>query len=237
MHDNNDHILIIISSNIRTYIEMFKNETMIEDWEDIEIANEENKDDQNNNGKTPNSNLTKLISGSEISRVKKLSNLQVYKFEESKKKKIGFNKSSTSKQINEDITYELEQILTENNLLVSEEKQCYLSLAKQLIILDSNLHNKSYLWREQVELLKAIKDSLLEFPIPEFCLLFHETLLEYAKDGIKPIKYISMEIVALMILHNYDIEEADSIIELIVSEFAEADSSYLKCLFVDYFEI
>jgi hypothetical protein len=236
MHDNNDHILIIISNNIRTYIDMFKNETMIEDWEDIEVFNEENKDDQNNE-KTPKSNVAKLISGSEFSRVKKNSNLQLNKFEENKKKKVGFNKSSTSKQINEDITYELEQILTENNLLVSEEKLCYLSLAKQLIVLDSNLHNKSYLWREQVELLKAIKDSLLEFPIPEFWLLFHETLLEYAKDGIKPIKYISMEIVAIMILYNYDIEEADSIIELIVSEFAEADSSYLKCLFVDYFEI
>jgi hypothetical protein len=58
--------------------------------------------------------------------------------------------------------------------------------------------------------------------------LFHETLLEYAKDGIKPLKYVSLEIVAMMILYNYDIEEADSIIELIVSEFAEADVSYLK---------
>ena len=237
MHDNNDHILIIIGSNIRTYIEMFKSETSIEEWEDIDIFPEDNKEDEVN-GKTPNSNITKLISGSDVARTKKFSNLQVNKFEESKKKrKNGFIKSSTSKQINEDINYELDPILNDNNLLTSEEKQPFLSLAKQLIILDSNLHRKSYLWREQIELLKAIKEFILEFPIPEFWLLFHETLLEYAKDGIKPIKYISLEIVAIMILYNYDIEEADSIIELIVAEFAEADSSHLKCLFVDFFEI
>jgi hypothetical protein len=154
-----------------------------------------------------------------------------------KKKGGNYRKSSTSKQISENIEDEQDQIINDNNLLTSEEKQWYLSLAKQLIILDSNLHKKSYLWRENVELLQAIKETLLEFPIPEFWLLFHETLLEYAKDGIKPLKYVSLEIVAMMILYNYDIEEADGIIELIVSEFAEADVSYLKWLFINFFEI
>jgi hypothetical protein len=137
----------------------------------------------------------------------------------------------------ENIEDEQDQIIDDNNLLTLEERPWYLSLAKQLIILDSNLHKKSYLWREHVELLQAIKETLLVFPVPEVWLLFHETLLEYAKDGIKPLKYVSLEIVAMMILYNYDIEEADSIIELIVSEFAEADVSYLKWLFINFFEI
>jgi hypothetical protein len=154
-----------------------------------------------------------------------------------KKKRSMYKKSSTLKQITENIEDDQDQIINDNNLLASEERQWYLSLAKQLIILDSNLHKKTYLWREHVDLLQAIKAYLLEFPIPEFWILFHETLLEYAKDGIKPLKYVSLEIVAMMILYNYDIEEADSIIELIVSEFAEADTSYLKWLFVKFFEI
>jgi hypothetical protein len=236
MHDSNDLILCLIVSNIHKYIEMFKNETSIEDWEDIDVFPEENKD-EDVNGKATKNSISRLITNTEFVKNKKFSYLKPSKFEDSKKKGSNIRKSSTSKQINENIEDEQDQIIDDNNLLTSEVKPWYLSLAKQLIILDSNLHKKSYLWREHVEFLQAIKETLLEFPIPEFWLLFHETLLEYAKDGIKPLKYVSLEIVAMMILYNYDIEEADSIIELIVSEFAEADVSYLKWLFVQFFEI
>lgn len=166
MHESNDIILSLIVSNIRKYIDMFKNETLIEEWEDIDVLSDDNKEDECND-KTPQSFLTKLIPHSDFgNKSKKYSNLQVNKFDD-KKKKNGFRKSSTSKQMSENIGDDQDQILNENNLLTSEEKQPHLSLAKQLIVLDSNLHKKSYLWREQVELLKAIKDSLLEFPIPE----------------------------------------------------------------------
>lgn len=154
-----------------------------------------------------------------------------------KKKKNAFGKSSTAKLSWDNIGDEPEPVMNSNNLLVSEEKPAHLSLAKQIILLDSNLHKKSYLWREQVELLQTVKRWIKQFPIPELCILWHEALLDYARDGMKPIQYISLELVALMILHNYDMEEADSIIEHIISEFAEADSSFLKCLFVDFFEI
>lgn len=97
--------------------------------------------------------------------------------------------------------------------------------------------NKHHLWRDHVRFLKVIRDWITYFPVPELSLLYHETLIEYARDGIKPIQYICLEVIALLLLHNYDFEEAESIIERIISEFAESESSFMKSLFVDFFEI
>lgn len=139
---------------------------------------------------------------------------------------------------NEEIDEETEKSpLNSANLLISEEKQPFVSLMKQLMILDANLHKKSYKWREHKELLQKIRDNILLFPIPEISLLFHETLIEYARDGIKPLQYTSLEILGSLILYSYDLEEADSIMKSVVSEFSTADSSRLQCLFVDFFEI
>ena len=85
--------------------------------------------------------------------------------------------------------------------------------------------------------MEAIRDWITYFPVPELSFLFHETLIEYARDGIKPIQYVSLEVIALLILHNYDFEEVDSIIERIISEFADSESSFMKNLYVDFFEI
>jgi len=66
---------------------------------------------------------------------------------------------------------------------------------------------------------------------------FNEKLLAYATEGIKPIQYICLEVLALLILHNYDLEEADCILKNIVTELAEADSSFMNTLYIDFFEI
>lgn len=105
------------------------------------------------------------------------------------------------------------------------------------MILDNNLHQKPCLWRNQLELLTVLKKKIRTFPIPELSLLFHKTLFDYTKNGIKPLQYVSLEILASLIWYNYDVEEADSILKKVVSEFGEANSSHLKCLFVDFFEI
>jgi hypothetical protein len=83
MHDSNDQILVSIVSNIHKYIDMFKNETSIEDWEDIEVFLEDNKDEEVN-GKTPNSNSTKLMAHTEFVKGKRNSALQIPKYEDSK---------------------------------------------------------------------------------------------------------------------------------------------------------
>lgn len=149
-----------------------------------------------------------------------------------------YKKSSTGKLSIELIDEEAEKSLLNNiNLLISEEKQPYVSLFKQIMILNGNLHKKVSMWRQQLELLTILKRRIKDFPIPEISLLFHEVLFDYAKDGIKPLQYISLEILASLILYNYDIEEAESIMKEVISEFAEADSSHWRCLFVDFFEI
>jgi hypothetical protein len=62
---------------------MFKNETSIEDWEDIEVFPEDNKDEEVS-GKTPNSNTTKLMAHTEFAKGKRNSALQIPKYEDSK---------------------------------------------------------------------------------------------------------------------------------------------------------
>jgi len=67
--------------------------------------------------------------------------------------------------------------------------------------------------------------------------MYSETLLDYAREGIRPLQYASLELLAAILLHNYDLEEADGIIDQIISEFAESECSFTKKLFVDFFEI
>lgn len=86
-------------------------------------------------------------------------------------------------------------------------------------------------------MLDKLKDYINYFPVPEFCILFNEKLLDYAKYGIKPLQYVSLEVLSLLILHNYDIEEADSIVETIINKFAYSSSSYMINLYIDFFEI
>jgi hypothetical protein len=83
MHDSNDQILCLIVSNIHKYIDMFKNETSIEDWEDIDVFPEETKDEEVN-GRTPKSNMSRLVTHVDVIKSKKFNNLKPSKFEESK---------------------------------------------------------------------------------------------------------------------------------------------------------
>lgn len=171
---------------------------------------------------------------------KKYSNLQVSKFEDAlkKKKKNAYRKSSTAKMSSDAIDEEIEKSpLNSVNLLVSQEKQPFVSLLKQILILDANLHKKNYMWREHKELLEALKRSIRLFPIPEASILMHETLFSYAQKAVKPLQYISLEILASLIVYSYDLEESESITKEIITEWAEAKSSRLQCLFVDFFEI
>jgi len=105
------------------------------------------------------------------------------------------------------------------------------------MILDANLHRKSYMWRVQVKLLETLRDRIRDFPIPELSILYLKELLKYAKSGINPLRYVSLQIIASTILYSYDMEEADSVMKDVVHELKEADSSHLRCLFVDFFEI
>ena len=86
-------------------------------------------------------------------------------------------------------------------------------------------------------MLKIIKEYITYFPVSEFWIMFHETLLEYVRQGIKPLQYVSLELLSLLILYNYDIEEADNIIETIITEFAQSSSSYMNNLYINFFEI
>ena len=149
-----------------------------------------------------------------------------------------YQKSSTAKLSHERVEEELKKAnINSWGLLWTEEKPIYVSLYKQIMVLDKNLNKKTYLWRIQVKLLETIRDNIWDFPIPELSILHLRTLLKYAKEGINPLKYTSLQIIASLILHNYDMEEADSIMKDVVWELAEADSSHLKWLFVDFFEI
>jgi hypothetical protein len=62
---------------------MFKNETSIEDWEDIDVFPEETKDEEVN-VKATKSNLSRMVTHVEQIKSKKFSNLKTSKFEDSK---------------------------------------------------------------------------------------------------------------------------------------------------------
>jgi hypothetical protein len=129
---------------------------------------------------------------------------------------------------NEELEDQEKSPLNVLNLLVSEEKPSFISLMKQIMLLDINLHNKSYMWREHKQLLEAICKTIKLFPIPETSIILHPTLFLYARDGIKPIQYTSLEIIASLILYNYDTEEAESVLKEVINQLAEADSSQKK---------
>jgi hypothetical protein len=151
------------------------------------------------------------------------------------KKKIEFEKMATIKLSADKIYEVINRELNIYNLLVKEERRAYLNLAKKLLVLDSNLHKKFCMWRQHVQFLEALKNNINLFPAAELWILFQETLIEYIKEGIRPVQKASIELLAAMILYNYDIEEADGIVEGIVSDFAESDNPYLKKLYIDFF--
>lgn len=154
-----------------------------------------------------------------------------------KKRKSDYKKSSTAKLSADTVCEHVELVLNAFNLLISEEKTSYFVLAKKLIKLDENLNQHFHCWRQQVKLLGTIRDNIEYFPASELCAMYSETLLDYAREGIRPLQYASLELLAAILLHNYDLEEADGIIDQIISEFAESECSFTKKLFVDFFEI
>jgi hypothetical protein len=152
-----------------------------------------------------------------------------------RKKKKDYKKSSTAKLSADAINESPPSTLNSYNLLKSEEKRQFLTLAKKLIILDENLNKNYKLWRYHVKLLESIKNNIELFPVSEFWLLFQETLIEYIKEGNRPIQKASIELLAAMILYNYDIEEADNTIDGFLNEFSESENSYHKKIFIDFF--